>query len=95
MKSVARFMLVAFFGAFLLSVACLALESDHDCEGDDCPICAVLLRCGEVLKTAGTGVEPCQWAPRLFALHGAEEFCAYVGDVSLTTLVTQKVRLDN
>ncbi len=95
MRRVALLLAAVVFGVFLLSTACIALESDHDCEGDDCPVCAVLLRCVEVLKTAGTGEEPCQWVPHIFAWRGTAELCAYVGSVVLATLVAQKVRLDN
>ncbi|MBQ6431170.1 MAG: hypothetical protein IJJ99_04775 [Oscillospiraceae bacterium] len=29
----------------------LALEADHDCIGEDCPVCAVISSCQKALKT--------------------------------------------
>ena len=37
--------------AFLLSQVYLIVEADHDCEGDDCPICQVIAAIGNTRKS--------------------------------------------
>jgi len=58
--------------AFLLAVtlfssAFVALESDHDCEGSDCPVCLELQEClgnFQLLGSAGGGAScACEHAP--------------------------------
>jgi len=48
--SLASLFLVAFV---LLSCAFIAMEAGHDCEGEDCPVCACIVQCENVLRQMG------------------------------------------
>jgi len=50
--------LLLFLQAF--SSAFLALESDHDCVGDGCPVCVQLQQCVANFQLAGSGLSPDQ-----------------------------------
>ncbi len=41
--------------ALLYSALMIGLHSHHDCSGDDCPICAVIHRCEQLLSSAASG----------------------------------------
>lgn len=40
----------------LSSVLFIAIEADHDCAGDDCPICCQISVCEHTLKSVGQAV---------------------------------------
>lgn len=49
---------VAFLlGCQIFSVAYIAHEADHDCNGDDCPICVQLQQCVANFQLTGSGLE--------------------------------------
>ncbi len=37
------------------SVFFIAHEADHDCTGEDCPVCALIMQCENNLKQIGSG----------------------------------------
>ena len=78
----------------LFSAFYIAAETDHDCIGRDCPVCAFIQRCEKTLHGAGGGTAILFSAvlPLLFVLFPAVQFAA---EVSAETLVSRKVRLDN
>ena len=39
--------------ALMISLFVIADESDHDCIGENCPVCAVIALCQNTLKTLG------------------------------------------
>lgn len=53
-----RILIAVAFAAFVLfavmaSALVIAHEADHDCAGDDCPVCAAIAICQNTLKTLG------------------------------------------
>ncbi len=40
----------------LSSVCFIAAEAEHDCIGEDCPVCASLLQCEELVQKLGTWI---------------------------------------
>ncbi len=89
------FLVAALLGLFILSVAYIVKEADHDCQGEGCPVCETVLLCGENLQLLGTGVAHPDCVLRFFAGFAAEEARLFVGAVLCLTLVAQKVRLNN
>ena len=78
----------------LFSAFYIATEADHDCCGEDCPICAYIHQCENTLRGIGDGtaVRPVIIAPViLFRLAAAFTITA----VSRDTLISRKVRLNN
>ncbi len=56
MKRIAGGILAFVFLAVLLfSAFFLAHEADHDCSGEDCPVCACIRQCENVLRRIGSG----------------------------------------
>ena len=78
----------------LLSALFLVVEADHDCAGEDCPICAVMQTCTNVLRRFGAAVITLLAAAAsiilfLFAtVSGANVFAQ-------ATPVSRKIRLNN
>ena len=49
---------VAFLlGCQIFSVAYIAHEADHDCEGEGCPVCVQLQQCVANFQLTGSGLE--------------------------------------
>ncbi len=78
----------------LFSSFYVAAEADHDCCGEDCPICAGIRQCENTLRRIGDGVaiQSAAVAPVILILFAA----AFVNAVvSQDTPVSRKVRLNN
>lgn len=44
---------IVLIGCMLCAVSAIAFEGDHDCCGDDCPVCALINLCENVIKALG------------------------------------------
>lgn len=77
----------------LLSASYIAAEADHDCTGDDCPICVCIQQCENILnQVGGVATQVSIVAPVVFLLL----FMLFsVYSISQETLVSKKVRLNN
>ena len=78
----------------LFSVFYIAAETDHDCCGEDCPICACIHQCENTLRGIddGTSARFAAFAPVIIVLLAA---VFVIAAVSQDTLVSRKVRLNN
>lgn len=80
--------------AVVFSAFFIAAHADHDCAGEDCPICAVIHQCESMLRGIGdgAGAEAVAIVP-VFALLVCLSLITYIftGD----TPVSRKVRLNN
>ncbi len=53
----AAVILAVFFAvSIVLSLTFITLEADHDCIGEDCPVCAVIAACENTIRTAGSAL---------------------------------------
>lgn len=50
----ALFMSAVILGTILFSTVFVLKEAVHDCTGEDCPVCEVLLRCETGMRDPGT-----------------------------------------
>ncbi len=82
-------LIIVLFSAFFI-----AAEADHDCTGEDCPVCACIQQCENTLRGIGDGTAAQLSAvvPVFFLLFFAALF---VAEFSQETLITRKVRLNN
>ncbi|MCR5502783.1 MAG: hypothetical protein K6F53_07225 [Lachnospiraceae bacterium] len=82
-------LLVVVFSAFYI-----ASETHHDCEGDDCPICACIQQCENTLGqiACGTALLTALLLPIVLALFPAFRFARVFPQ---ETLVSIKVRLND
>ena len=79
--------------ALVLCAACIAAEADHDCTGEDCPVCALVHQCENLLRQFGTAAA----AAALLAVAAllCVSAASYVCAVCRVTPVSRKVRLNN
>lgn len=85
---------VVFLIVTLFSILFIVKEADHDCKGEDCPVCACIHQAEQTLKQLGTGIAPTtgiQPAVIPFILTLISVFLF----VPCTSLISQKVRLNN
>ena len=82
------------FIAVLFSAFYIAAEADHDCCGEDCPICACIQQCENTLRGIGDGT-----AEQLSAVIPVMLIFLVaalpIAVLSQETLVSRKVRLNN
>ncbi len=78
----------------LFSSVYLAHELNHECSGEDCPVCAVISQCENTLRQMGTGAAVrAQIILSALCLYAA--VCIFPCLFRHVTLVTKKIRLDN
>lgn len=88
--------IVAFLMLFIIlfSAALIAAEADHDCTGEDCPICACIAQCEDPLNQIGDvlAVQTAVILPVFFMLILA---CLLADNFTQETPYSRKVRLNN
>ena len=88
--------IIAFLMLFIMlfSASFIAIEADHDCTGEECPICACIAQCENTLHQIGDGVavQAAVIVPVVFML-----ILAFLleTDFPKETLISRKVRLNN
>ncbi len=93
-KIITGILLAEVLFSMLFSAFYIAEHADHDCKGDDCPVCACLQQCETMLRglrtgvTAGAGI----CLPVLFLIISASLSCCFFAG---KTPVSIKVRLNN
>lgn len=82
-------------GFVVLSSAIFIIKnSDHDCSGDNCSVCAAIRQCEQNLEKLGTaGAEAAAIIAVVFAF--TEVFCAIKSWTNASTLIKLKVELLN
>lgn len=78
----------------LFSLFFIAHELDHDCSGDDCPICAFIHMCENNIRQIGGGASAIMAAVVLAVVIQALPVLTSL-DVNLLTPVSSKTRLNN
>lgn len=85
---------VAFLlGCQIFSVAYIAHEADHDCNGDDCPICVQLQQCVANFQLTGSGLEA-DAASVSLPVFAADRIVPVDVVQSCRSLVAQKVQFN-
>lgn len=93
-KGVAVFICLLFCFAMVFSVFFIAEEADHDCTGEDCPICAEIRVCANVLGSAA--IVPAATAVcSILPLPFIQPQRCYDTEVHRATLVSLNVKLSN
>lgn len=54
-KTLAFIICMAFIATAFFSVLFIVKEADHDCTGENCPVCACIHQAEQTLKQLGTG----------------------------------------
>lgn len=87
-------MAALFLAVMLFSSFFIAVEADHDCTGEDCPICAVIHQCENTLRSVNDG-QAVQAVIVPFMLSCLLAAFLYKPYLVQETPVSEKVRMDN
>jgi hypothetical protein len=93
LRTAAMILAVIFALSVILSLSFLSVEADHDCTGEDCPICAVIALCKNIIRNVVTAVAAVTVAVAVGAVS-SYAISAVSRDVTETPF-TLKVRLLN
>lgn len=93
-KAAAGILAMFLLSLLLFSAFYVTAEAEHDCTGEDCPVCACIQQCESTLQKMGDGSAHLAAAilPAVFLLILS---CFFVFTFPQETLVSIKVRLNN
>lgn len=78
----------------LFSVLFITREAGHDCTGEDCPVCAVMMECENTLHQIGSAALP-SIVPALSVFFLFFSACLFALVDAFGTPVSKKIRLNN
>lgn len=87
-------LLAAFLAAGAFSAAYIAHAAGHDCSGEGCPVCALVVQCEANLQLLGSGYAPAPIVPATAALVFAALPVLAGRRVARPSPVALKVRLN-
>ncbi len=93
-RKLAGIMVIMLLSALLFSFVFIISEADHECKGDECPVCSCIQLCESVLSNLGLGVISPEFTD-IPVFFGLLILPAFVFLVRQETLVSMKIRLDN
>ncbi len=76
------------------SAAFIAMETEHDCEGEECHVCEYIELCEAILQQVGTAL-PVVTISLVFSVSSIFLHLPDVDVFCLKTPVSQKIRLNN
>ena len=85
---------MAFIFGMLFSVMYIAIESHHDCIGEDCPICQYIIVCENILKKLSTTLAVISISITFF-FASKISIIKNLKLILIQTLVSLKVKLSN
>ena len=93
-KIIAGILAASLLFIILFSAYFIAEHADHDCGGDDCPVCACLRQCEMMIRGLETGITAGEGAylPALFLMIPVLLISSFVAG---NTPVSKKVRLND
>ena len=93
-KITAWIAMLAVVCVMLFSVVYISQHTNHDCTGNDCPVCAVLEQCESSIKNIGTAA--ILIAAICFLCLSIQKSAQYHDTVCFCcSLISQKVRMNN
>ncbi len=87
-------MVLMMLATMLFSAFFIAEEADHDCTGEDCPICTLVEQCENTLRGFGGGILS-QLSGVISVLFLLITAASLIVVLSQDTPVSRKVRLNN
>lgn len=94
LRTTAILMIFVVLMFLMLSVFFIAHEADHDCTGEDCPVCALIQMCEDSLRHLVNGAPAAAAAVLCISLILVMQFCMNDG-IIISTPVSRKTRLNN
>lgn len=93
-KTLASLICAVFIAVAFFSILFIAEEADHDCTGENCPICACIHHAEETLKQLGTGTVGGSAVQPAVAMLAVTLICTFLL-VPYASLISQKIRLND
>jgi len=93
-RAVAILMTLALLFVMFFSNIYIAHDGDHDCDGEDCPVCALLQASANNLRQMGSGSITAP-ASTLLVFVVLVMLRSIIFDVAISTPVSRKIRLNN
>ena len=93
-KITAIFLILVVLLFLFVSTYFIAYEADHECTGEDCPVCALIQMSENSLRQLGSGAPAATAASSLFVLILVMQICTS-DSITLSTPVSRKTRLNN
>ena len=93
-KFTAVFLSVLLLTMVVLATFYIAEESDHHCQGADCPICNCLHQCENIVQTMYSGDTPSPAAGDATAFFTVLSFI-FLYFAAADTLIARKVQMNN
>ena len=93
-KHLAAWVSIIFIFVTLASLFYIVKEENHKCTGEDCPVCACVHQVEQNLKNLGTGFAV-DFCAIFSVLAIVSVICCQTENFFCTSLVSQKVRLNN
>lgn len=93
-KKIAMLLTIIAMSLAILSVSYIVKEANHDCVGENCPVCVQIEQCLNNFRTLGTGTE-IQAETFVVEKFFEPAIFLYVCLTVPVALTAQKVRLDN
>ncbi len=94
LRITAGVMVLMMLVAVLFAAFCIAIEADHECSGDDCPICSFIHQCVSTFHSIGNGPAVRRAAAATIILISLVMAFAITA-LYQNTLISRKVRLNN
>lgn len=93
-KTLAFLTCVAFIAVAFLSALFIVKEANHDCTGENCPVCACIQQAEQTLNQLGTGTPEAAISVPAIVQFAQLLVCLFTV-VPFSTLISQKVRLND
>ncbi|MCR5452756.1 MAG: hypothetical protein K6F00_09035 [Lachnospiraceae bacterium] len=93
-REIALFMAAAFLCVGMLAVFYVAMETGHECHGEECSVCACMEICESFIRQVGTAF-PVLMAGVVYALAVLVVILPLTDGVYGRTPVDQKIRLND
>ncbi len=93
-KITAIFLILVILLFLFISTYFIAYEADHECTGEDCPVCALIQMSENSLRQLGSGAPSAAAVSSLFILILVMQICTS-DSITLPTPVSEKIRLNN
>ncbi len=94
MKILAPCIVILMLCVMVFSFMFIVSETDHDCTGEDCPVCALIQQCEQTVRSVGGDVSAAA-VSLLFSAFIVAAFLIPCNTILYFTPVSLKIRLNN
>jgi len=89
------FLSVLVIAMILASLSFIALEADHECHGEDCHVCAMIIQCDNAFRNFGSVILQIFLSGLAIVLSLRSLVFCFSGFAGLLSPISSKVRLND